>query len=287
MFLCINGIEGQSKILRIGGEETSFGSGGKLIEFHPHAAELVSLSRDKTIDIYSIKRACPALSLQSKDLSKAHSWSPISGNTLISHSATNNLVVYDPRASSTAQSEIATHFQTSRPSHSAFLDDTTIIATGTSPSKIRNLHLYDLRSPLTPKSTIPFDPASSASICLVPLVDSTRKVAYLLQSHSSSLFAFDFNAPNPVPTTLHIPSTIVAGTLLPPGKVDVMRGEINRVFVLTRRDEIVPVSVRIERKVFPAWRSTDGRVIGIFMRIYFPMCLAGAEWTRQTGSVGV
>jgi WD40 repeat protein len=220
-----------------------------MIEFHPHAGGLVSVSRDHTIDIYSLENLSPAISLESKDPSKSHYWSPISGTTLLSHSATNIVSIYDPRASTSPQSEIQTNFQTTRPSHSTFLDDNTLIITGISPTKSRNLHLYDLRSPLTPKSTIPFDPASSPSISLFPLVDSTRKLLYLLQTHSSSLFAFDFNSPNPVPTTLQIPSTIVAGTLLPARNVDVMRGEINRVFVLTRKDEIVPVSVRIERKV--------------------------------------
>ena len=227
-----------------------------MIEFHPHAGGLVSVSGDKTIDIYSLEKSSPAISLESKDPSKSHSWSPISGTTLLSHSTTNLLSIYDPRAFPSPQSEIQTHYQTTRPSHSTFLDDTTLVTTGI--AKIRNLQLYDLRSPATPKSTIPFDPASSPSISLFPLVDSTRKLLYLLQTHSSSLFAFDFNSPNPVPTTLQIPSTIVAGALLPARNVDVMRGEINRVFVLTRRDEIVPVSVRIERKVVPIFVEVGG-----------------------------
>ena len=245
-----------------------------MIEFHPHAGGLVSVSGDKTVDIYSLEKSSPAISLESKDPSKSHSWSPISGTTLLSHSTTNLLSIYDPRASPSPQSEIQTHYQTTRPSHSTFLDDTTLITTGI--AKIRNLQLYDLRSPATPKSTIPFDPASSASISLFPLVDSTRKLLYLLQTHSSSLFAFDFNSPNPVPTTLQIPSTIVAGAILPARNVDVMRGEINRVFVLTRRDEIIPVSVRIERKVVPILvevGGTYGRVIWIFIRICFLMSL--------------
>ena len=235
---------------RIGGDEIRLGSGGKMIEFHPHAGGLASVSGDKSVDIYSLGNTSPAISLETKDPLKSHSWSPSSGATILSHSSTNILSLYDPRASPAPQSEIQTNFQATRPSHSAFLDDSTVIATGISPARMRNLYLYDLRSPLSPKSTIPFDPASSPSISLFPLVDYTRKLLYLLQSHSSSLFAFDFNSPSTsVPTTLQIPSTIVGGALLPPRNVDVMRGEINRIFVLTRKDEIVPVSVRIERKV--------------------------------------
>jgi len=259
-----------------------------MIEFHPHAGGLVSVSGEKTIDIYSLGNTSPAISLETKDASKSHFWSPNSGTMLLSHSATNVLSVYDPRACPTPQSEIQTNFQATRPSHSTFLDDTTVIATGISISRMRNMYLYDLRSPLTPKSTIPFDPASSPSISLFPLVDSTRKLLYLIQSHSSSLFAFDFNTSlTSVPTTLQIPSTIVGGALLPSRNVDVMRGEINRVFVLTRKDEIVPVSVRIERKVLMyEMANTDRRAIWTFMKIYFLMSLFRRQWSRRTGGLG-
>lgn len=258
-----------------------------MIEFHPHAGGLVSVSGDKTVDIYSLGNTSPAISLEAKDASKSHVWSPSSGAMLLSHSTTNILSFYDPRASPTPQSEIQTNFQTTRPSHSAFLDDTTVIATGISPARMRNMYLYDLRSPLTPKSTIPFDPASSPSISLFPLVDSTRKLLYLLQSHSSSLFAFDFSTSlTSVPTTLQIPSTIAGGALLPPRNVDVMRGEINRVFVLTRKDEIVPVSVRIERKVFVHEMATaDRRATWTFMKTYFLMSLFRRRQLRRTSGL--
>jgi hypothetical protein len=117
---------------------------------------------------------------------------------------------------------------------------------------MRNLNLYDLRSPSSPTQSISFDNSSSPSLALVPLVDITRRLVYISQSNSSSLFAFDFNETNPIATTLYLPSTILGATLLPQLKVDVIQGEINRLYVLTKKDEIIPVSVRIERKVF--WR---------------------------------
>jgi hypothetical protein len=209
----------------------------------------VSLSTDKDIDIYSLEKTLPSLSLNTTDPSKHHSWSPISGSQLLSHSIKNVISLYDPRTSPAPHLEIPSSYQANRPSHSTFLDDTTLLTTGTTLSRSRNLNLYDLRSPTHPKSTIQFDPSSSPSISLLPLVDSTRRLSYIIQSHSSSIFAFDFNETNPVPVTLQLPSTIVDAAILPVRKVDVMRAEINRVYVLNRRDEIIPVSVRIERKV--------------------------------------
>ena len=231
---------------------TSFGPPGKYstIEFHPHARELLAVSDDDGIKIRSIIQIVPYVSLSTEEISKQHSWSPMSGAQVVSHSVSNVLSVFDPRASPNAHSQFQTGYQTNRPSHSGFLDDTTVLVTGTTAStRTRSLKLYDLRSLTSPKSIISFDSSSSPSTSLVPLIDYGRRLAYIVQSHSSSIYAFDFNDPNPIPTTLQLPSTIVGAALLPATEVDVMRGEINRLFVLTRKDEIVPISVRIERKV--------------------------------------
>jgi hypothetical protein len=158
--------------------------------------------------------------------------------------------IYDPRASPNAQLNINTTYQANRPSYSTYLDDTTLLSTGTIPStRMRTLALYDIRSTSHPKFTTSFDSSSSPSISLIPLVDPIRRLVYCIQSHSSSIFAFDLNETNPLPTVLHLPSTIVGAALLPCTQVNVMKAEINRIYVLTRKDEIIPVSVRIERKV--------------------------------------
>ena len=216
----------------------------------------VSSATNDGIDIYSLEKSTSSISISTT--SKYHSWSPISGSQLSSHSTSNIISIYDPRASSTPHLEIPTSHQTNRPSHSTFLDDTTVLTTGTSSTtRTRSLSLFDLRSPSKPTSIIPFDPSSSPSISLSPLIDSTRRLTYLIQTHSSSIYAFDFNTPNPLPTTLQLPSTIVDAALLPLTHVDVMRAEINRVYVLTRKDEIIPVSVRIERKVFLLFKGVN------------------------------
>lgn len=250
----------------------------------------MSSSTDTSIEVYSLGISNEALSIPTIESSKQHIWSPLSGNQLFSHSTSNIVRTYDPRTSKDAQLELNSAFQINRPSYSALLDDVSLIATGTIPStRSRSLKLYDLRLPSQPKAIIPFDPASSPSIALVPLVDISRRLAYLIQLHSSSIFAFDFNETNPLPTTLQLPSTIVGATLLPSTQVDVMRAEINRAFVLTRRDEIVPVSVRIERKVDSfIVTKTNGRPIWIFIKIYFRMCSYPCRHlVRVSGSVEV
>jgi WD40 repeat protein len=236
----------------------SIGNGEKTstVQFHSHARDVISsttaAATGTPIDIYSLQRpSTPILSLQASSPSKSHCWSPLSGSTLLSYSTTNTLSLYDPRVSPTPQTTIQPHYTTTRPSHTTFLSDTTILATGTTPST-RTLTLWDLRSPLSANLTVPFDPTAAPSVALVPLTDPSRNLAYIVQKHSSSIFAFDFNGVNPVATTLQVPSTIVDAAVLPGREIDVMRAEINRVFVLTRRDEIIPVSVRVERKVhFP------------------------------------
>jgi hypothetical protein len=259
----------------VGGEILSLDATGTCttIQFHPHSGSIVSTSTDKSIDIFTLEKASPSISLVANS-SKQHTWSPLSGSQLVSHSAKNIISIYDPRASLNAQLDINTMYQANRPSYSTYLDDVTLLSTGTIPStRTRTLALYDIRSPSHPKSTTSFDPSSSPSISLVPLIDPIRRLAYCIQSHSSSIFAFDLNETNPLPTVLHLPSTIVGAALLPCTKVDVMKAEINRLYVLTRKDEIVPVSVRIERKVSPNIYSADERVIWIFMRICSLMCL--------------
>lgn len=233
---------------------------------------MVSTSTDGSIDVYSLGNPSPALSLATTDFSKQHVWSPLSGKQLASLS-TNIVSLCDPRSSTTATSTIETGYQATRPSNLSFLDDENIIVTGTTPSRQRSLKLYDLRNPSTPKHAIPFDQSSSPSISLTPLIDSTRRLAYLIQTHSSSIFAFDFNDPRPVPTTLMVPSTIVGAGMLPPTEVDVMKGEINRLFVLTGRDEIVPVSVRIERKSYMDFHGD------LFPDVFVPgVGIEGKEW---------
>ena len=223
------------------------GSGDKTgtIQFHSQARDIVSCSTASALDVYSLERPHEAV-LRVHTTCKQHVWSP-TGTTLLAYSPQNTISITDPRSKDVAQ-EITTRYQPARPSHTAFLNDTTIIATGTAAT--RTLSLYDLRSPLSPKQTIQFDPAAP-SVGLLPLPDRARNVAYIVQKHSSSVYAFDFNAANALPTTLQVPSTIVDAAMLPVGEVDVMRAEINRLFILTRRHEIVPVSVRVERKVRP------------------------------------
>ena len=217
------------------------------IQFHPQASSLVSLTTPKTIDIHNVTNSSPSLSIPTTDVSKQHFWS-LPGNQLVSYSTSNVVSLFDPRASLDSQLEIKTGYQQNRASVSALLDDNTILATGAA-SSIRSLKLFDLRSPSSPKSTISFDSTSSPSSALVPLVDTTRRLAYIVQCHSSSVYAFDFNEANPVPSTLQLPSTLVGGCLLPETAVDVMQAEINRLFILTRNETVVPISVRIQRRV--------------------------------------
>ena len=238
-------------MIRNNGDIATVGNGEKTstIQFHSHAGHIVSCTpgTGNTIEFYSLESPSSArLSLTTDTPSKQHFWSP-SGSTLLSYSQSNVLSIYDPRTSPSPQTTIEPHYQTSRPSHATFLSDTTILATGT--RSTRTLTLYDLRSPLSPKLTIPFDSSTAPSVALLPLTDTTRNLGYIVQKHSSSIYAFDFNGSNPLPTTLQLASTIVDTAILPPRNVDVMRAEINRLFVLSRRDEIIPVSVRVERKV--------------------------------------
>src|SRR5208282_631976 len=149
----------------------SFGSGGKMMQFHPHSGSILSSATNDSIDIYSLEKSSPSISISTT--SKHHNWSPISGSQLSSHSTSNIISIYDPRASSTPHLEIPTSHQTNRPSHSTFLDDTTVLTTGTlSTTRTRSLSLFDLRSPSKPTSIISFDPSASPSISLSPLIDS-------------------------------------------------------------------------------------------------------------------
>jgi coronin-7 len=73
-----------------------------------------------------------------------------------------------------------------------------------------------------------------------------------------------------------IPSTIVGAGMVPATEVDVMRGEINRLFVLTGRDEIIPVSVRIERKSYMDFHGD------LFPDVFVPAVgITGKPWLES------
>jgi len=100
------------------------------MEFHSHARGIMSMTTDKTMDIYSIETKKEIFSIDTKETTKQHTWSPLSGNHILAHSTSNALTTYDPRTSSSAQLEITTQYMPNRPSTSTFLDDTTILTTG-------------------------------------------------------------------------------------------------------------------------------------------------------------
>jgi coronin-7 len=139
----------------------------------------------------------------------------------------------------------------------------------------QTLHLYDLREPASPTLTIQFNTSSSPSTCLFPLIDSIRKIAYLTGRHTSSIYALDLNANQPLPTILTLPNTILDAAILPPYQTDVMRAEINRLYVLTK-SEIIPVSVRIERKSYLDFHED------LFPDVFGPVGVAGDKWGVET-----
>ena len=253
------------------------------MEFHSHARGIMSMTTDKTMDIYSIETKKEIFSIDTKETTKQHTWSPLSGNHILAHSTSNALTTYDPRTSS-AQLEITTQYMPNRPSTSTFLDDTTILTTGSiskwNPSLMTGslrstmsptIHLYDLRNPTSPTTTIPLTTSSSPSTCLYPLIDPIRKLAYITGRHTSSLYALDFSSPSPMPTTLTLAGTILDAALLPAYETDVMRAEINRLYVLMK-GAIVPVSVRVERKSYLDFHAD------LFPDVFVPSGIDGAKW---------
>jgi hypothetical protein len=170
------------------------------------------------------------------------------GNILYSQDKSNLISIFDPRASSAAQSHFPTSFALNRPSTSVFLDDTTILITGTRDRSYNPvLATYDLRSPDRSLLDISL-PTSSPSTSFRILVDIYRRLGYLTGRNTSYIHGFDLNIPNPASITLTLTSSILDAALLPPTEVNVMNGEINRIFALGK-ETVVPVSVRIERKV--------------------------------------
>ena len=227
------------------------------MEWHPHAGDLFSLSTDKSIDIYALENgslaSVPQISLSTEsEISKQHYWTPLTGSRLFSHSTKNVISTYDPRSSSLPTTLLSSlNLLPNRPSVSTLLDDTTLLVTGTS-SITRNplLQIFDLRTtPTLPTHTIDF-PSSSPSSTLIPLCDPHRRTAYLLQTQSSSIYSLDLNAPAPTPTGARLTTTIIGGGLLPPWEVDVMRAEINRIYVAGSAGEIGAVGVRVERRSY-------------------------------------
>ena len=78
-----------------------------------------------------------------------------------------------------------------------------------------------------------------------------------------------------MPITLTLPTTLLDATLLPPHQTDVMRAEINRLYVLSK-NEIIPVSVRVERKSYLDFHED------LFPDVFAPWGVETEKWGEES-----
>ncbi|CDZ97808.1 Tumor-specific antigen (contains WD repeats) [Phaffia rhodozyma] len=215
--------------------------------FHPANPAILLVSTNSTISVFDLSstKAEPRIQFEASSpkgiLGVCFSWD----GKLIGVVAKDGTVgVYDPRAGGPPKISAPYLNVLKQASIVAFGDQ--FLISGFSKSRERQILLFDpsdISSPVG-QTTIDYETAP-----LVPIVDQERRTVYLAGRSENTIryaeisknFSFTWGA-------VGIPSSVITMALAPAGRLNVMDGEINRLMIVDRNKEIVPVAIKIPKR---------------------------------------
>ncbi|XP_018024017.1 coronin-7 [Hyalella azteca] len=222
--------------------------------FHPTTEFILSIAYYDTIKIWDILHQKEISCCQgATDQLQSTTWRG-DGSMLASSGKDRVVRLHDPRAPHKAALECNGH-QSAKDSRIVWLGDTdSILSTGYSSSRIREMSLRDVRAFDKPVKTQQFDASTGI---LMPLYDADTRMLFLAGKADVSIMYWEVTNKEPYLTEglKHTGSSQTKGACLVPKRgLDVMAGEVNRVLQLTP-SAVIPITYQVPRKTYREFHS--------------------------------
>ena len=249
---------------------------------HPNASDITVLGQGKTVQIWNYNTKKTIASVDNVENVQDLSWKD-SGD-LFAVSGQDNLVkIFDPRVQTKSINSFTSH-DGHKPTKICWAGSTDLIFTvGFNSKRYREYSLWDVRNTLQPLVCTSIDSGQGQ---ITPLYDQDTGMVYLAGKGDMKLSFVEIRADQKVPIdnsslAYNSPLQIVGACLTPKLSLNVMEGEVARLFTISNDSSIIPVKVTIPRKsyadfhadIFPDTKSN------------IAPALSGEEWSSGKNDV--
>lgn len=215
--------------------------------WHPTAEGVLAVSSSNVVKIYDVAMGKEKLILDNHtDQVQCLAWKT-DGSSLATSCKDKTIRVFDPRSRSLTQ-EMNGHIG-QKESRVAWLGNKNmIVSTGFDAMRQRQIYVWDLKNTASPLSTQSLD--TSPGI-LIPLFDADTNMLFLIGKGDNTLRFWEHIDRAPFVTEAANDRTeqIKGAAMIPKRALDVMKGEINRMIVLTKNC-IIPTPYIVPRKSY-------------------------------------
>ncbi|PWN51165.1 DUF1900-domain-containing protein [Violaceomyces palustris] len=231
---------------------SSFASPGSkpvsCLAYHPTSSGLLLSSAIDQIDLwdYNHQLSSPSTSLSAQAPVLSTAWS-LDGRLTGATCKDGTLKIFDARSGPDPTASFQSHLSKLKPSRLAFVRSL-LLSTGFSAMREREWAVWDPRALKSPLKRGTVDTSTGT---LVPLVDQDRGLVFLSGRGDSNIRWIEVDDSTSF-TEGQFPlglSQIGAG-IGPSSALRVMQGEIDRLYLATNEDSIVPVSITIPRRQY-------------------------------------
>ena len=236
-------------------------------QFHPTAGDLIGIGSGNTVNVWNYATKQSVFACDHGDRLQSMDWKE-SGQMFMTCGYDNNLKLFDPRASLTASNIYKSH-DGIKATKVLWIGDTDYVFTcGFGSRRNREYALWDIRSSKEPVVNTTIDNAQGM---ITPLYDSDTNMIYLIGKGDSKISFLEVRTDmkNMVETgglPCNASSTLTGAALMPKLGLNVMEGEVARIYSVTSDGSIAPIKATVPRKtyldfhadIFPDTRTDAG-----------------------------
>ena len=178
-------------------------------------------------------------------------WQP-QGSLLATTARDKTIRIFDPRAGLEAVMETGSH-QGVKDSKLVWVDDQTLLTTGFTASRNREVMMRDSRNISSPLHTLHLDISSGI---LLPLYDPDTRMMFLAGRGDTHVQFVEITNTEPfiAPGLRYSGEQTKGACLVPKRALNVMKGEVNRLLVVADTS-IIPVTWQVPRKFYHDFHS--------------------------------
>ena len=246
------------------------------LRWHPTTSCLLGSGSGDQVRLWDLLEEQSVLgSLQHGDTVQDLAWQSL-GSLLATTARDKTVRIWDPRAGTGAVMETGSH-QGVKDSRLVWLDDQTLLTTGFTASRNREVMIRDSRNISSPVHSLELDISSGI---LLPLYDPDTRMMFLAGRGDTHVQFVEItsSAPFIAPGLRYSGEQTKGACLVPKRALDVMKGEVNRLLVVAATS-VIPVTWQVPRKSYHDFHSD------IFPDTAGPVAaLTAQDWLQGTNS---
>ena len=221
------------------------------IRWHPTASCVLGSASGDQVSVWDLIKEQSVLGTFHGDTVQDLAWQTL-GSLMATTARDKTVRIYDLRAGVEAIMETVSH-QGVKDSKLVWVDDQTILTTGFTASRNRQVMIRDTRNISSPVHTLDLDISSGI---LLPLYDPDTKMIFLAGRGDSHIQFVEVTNTDPyiVPGLRYSGEQTKGACLVPKRGLNVMMGEVNRLLQVADTS-IIPVTWQVPRKTYHDFHS--------------------------------